>query len=152
MRIAATMMAVGLSLWSGTAPATTPDLGWLSGRWCGGEAERVVEETWLAPVGGELIGMSRTRKGETTRSFEFMRIVREGEGLAMRVQPNGGTATVFLSVASGQGWIRFGNPAHDFPNTIEYRRQGARLQAWIAGPGPDGKPMRVDFDYTRCAP
>ncbi|TAA11839.1 hypothetical protein EA658_13330 [Pseudoxanthomonas winnipegensis] len=151
MRMAATMMVVGLGMWSGAAQAAAPDLAWLSGRWCGGEAGRVIEEAWLAPVGGELIGMSRTVKGEATQSFEFMRIVREGEGLAMHVEPNGETATVFALVASGPGWIRFGNPAHDFPNTIEYRRQGERLNAWIAGPGPDGKPLRIDFDYTRCA-
>lgn len=152
MRMAKAMLAIGLATCVGAAQAAATDLGWLSGRWCGGEAGRVIEEAWLAPVGGELIGLSRTSKGDTTQSFEFMRIARDGAGLAMRVQPNGVAATVFPMVASGPGWIRFGNPAHDFPNTIEYRRQGERLNAWIAGPGQDGKPLRIDFDYTRCAP
>lgn len=151
MRMATAVLAIGSAMCVPAAQAdAAPDLGWLSGHWCGGEAGRVIEETWLAPVGGESIGLSRTSKGGTTQSFEFMRIVGDGAGPAMRVQPNGHAATVFPRVASGAGWIRFGNAAHDFPNTIEYRREGDRLHAWIEGPGPQGEPLRIAFDYTRC--
>lgn len=144
------MLAIGLAGCVNVAWAATPDLGWLSAPWCGGDAGRVIQETWLAPVGGELIGVSRTSQGERMASFEFMRIVRDGAGVALRVQPDGDTPTVFPMAASGQGWIRFENAAHDFPNTIEYRRQGDRLHAWIAGPGEDGKPLRIAFDYALC--
>ena len=62
----------------------------------------------------------------------------------------GGRPTIFSQAARGDGWIRFENPAHDFPNRIEYRRQGDRLRAYIAGPGRDGKQVKIPFEYRRC--
>lgn len=152
MRRAKVVVGAAMAMWSGVTLGATPDLDWLTGRWCAARAGQLIEETWLAPVGGALIGMSRTTRGEAMQSFEFMRITRDGAHTAMHVLPNGEAATVFPMVASGPGWVRFANAAHDFPNTIEYRSQGERLHAWIAGPDQEGKPMRIAFDYTRCAP
>lgn len=35
-------------------------VGWLQGCWEAGSPERTVEEYWMAPRGGSMIGMSRT--------------------------------------------------------------------------------------------
>src|SRR3546814_14135465 len=79
-----------------------------------------------------------------------MRIVSDGGATSFHAQPNGAPPTVFTMVASGEGWIRFENPEHDFPNQVEYRREGDRLSAWIAGPGPDGAQVRIAFEYRAC--
>ena len=94
--------------------------------------------------------MSRTVRGSSTESFEFMRLVPAGKNTGLYVQPNGVAPTVFAIANHGDGWVVFENPAHDFPNRIEYRRDGAGLRASIAGPGADGKTLEIPFNYHRC--
>lgn len=127
-----------------------PDLSWLAGDWCGDNQGVQLEETWLAPVGGQLLGMARTLRGGQVASFEFMRIVVDGEVASFHAQPDGAPPTVFTMEDGGAGWIRFANDAHDFPNRIEYRREGDRLSAWIAGPDGEGGEMRIPFEYRAC--
>lgn len=150
MRNAKAVLGVALALSAGQAAASDGRLDWLAGQWCGGGGERKLEEVWLAEAGGMLVGASRTVRGEKLESFEFMRIVVDGGTASLHVQPGGVAPTVFPQVGRGEGWIRFGNAAHDFPNLIEYRREGDALHAWIAGPGPGGEEMRIPFDYRRC--
>jgi hypothetical protein len=65
-------------------------------------------------------------------------------------QPGGKPPTAFPAVEAGERHIRFANDHHDFPQWIEYRRDGERLLAAIGGPGGDGKPVRIDFSYAAC--
>lgn len=146
-------MALALAL--GAGPALAGDahaLDWLGGQWCSEEDGRRIDEAWLPEAGGSLLGMSRTVRDGKLESFEFMRIVVDGGTASFHVQPNGVPPTVFTAAARGDGWIRFENPDHDFPNQVEYRRSGDDgLSAWIAGPGPDGAELRIPFEYRRCA-
>ena len=150
MRYTKAMLCAGLAL--GAAPTWAADtrLDWLAGHWCGGDAERKIDEVWLPQAGGNLLGMSRTVRGDATESFEFMRVSPNGKSPGLYVQPNGELPTVFSIAERGEDWIRFENAAHDFPNRIEYRRKGDALHAWIAGPGPDGREMKIPFEYRRC--
>lgn len=150
MRYAKTMLWAGLALCSGPAMAADAGLDWLSGQWCSDEGGRRVDEVWLPAAGGALLGMSRTVDGGKLESFEFMRIALDGQAASFHVQPNGVPPAVFTQAARGEGWIRFENAAHDFPNRIEYRREGDSLHAYIAGPGRDGKEMKIPFAYRRC--
>jgi hypothetical protein len=56
----------------------------------------------------------------------------------------------FRWAAGGADWARFENPAHDFPQLVEYRRSGEKLRARIAGPGKGGKESVISFEYERC--
>jgi len=150
MRIARMMLCTALLSCAGSAAASEPALDWLAGRWCNAEGNAKVEEFWLPEAGGELIGMSRTLRGGQMKSFEFMRIKSQDKTASFHVQPNGRPPTVFTQAARGDGWIRFENEAHDFPKRIEYRRDGERLHASIAGPGRDGKERTIPFEYRRC--
>ncbi|WP_146909390.1 DUF6265 family protein [Arenimonas daejeonensis] len=146
-------IALGVSiLLSASALAAAPaqDLGWLAGDWCGGDAGETIEESWLAPRGGELLGLSRTSKSERMVAFEFLRIVAVDGVPTYLAQPGGRPPTAFTRSAGGDRWVRFENPAHDFPQRIEYRRDGDSLRAEIAGPGDDGKETVIGFDYRRC--
>ena len=132
------------------AAGPLPPLDWMGGHWCVEIGEEIVEEFWLPPHGGVAIGLSRTRTGDRTTAFEYLRIV-DVDGVSSYIaQPGGRPPTEFKRTAGGERWIRFENPAHDFPQRIEYRREGDRLHAAIAGPGEDGKEMWISFDYSRC--
>ncbi len=144
------MLGIGLAQVSGAATAAAAEFDWLAGHWCGGGAERTIDEVWLPEAGGALLGMSRTVRGGGTESFEFMRLVPAGKDAGFHVQPNGVAPTVFAIAGRGEGWVVFENPAHDFPNRIEYRRDGAGLRASIAGPGEGGKTLEIPFEYRRC--
>lgn len=130
--------------------ASAGNLTWLSGRWCGGAGSERVEEIWLEPNGEHLLGVSRTTKDGQLASFEFLRIGPGDRVPTYFAQPGGRPPTAFAHTDGGDAWVRFENPAHDFPQRIEYRRDGDRLRAEIAGPGDDGKELVIGFDYTRC--
>lgn len=150
MRHATILLGACLALVSGRATSAGPTLDWLAGHWCSADQGRQIDEVWLPEAGGALLGMSRTVRGAAVESFEYMRILSDAGVARFHVQPNGVPATVFAQAARGDGWIRFENSAHDFPNRIEYRRDGDKLHAYIAGPGRDGKEMKIPFDYRRC--
>ena len=133
------------------APAPADDLGWLAGHWCGGSGGERIEESWLAPRGGLLLGLSRTVQGERLAGFEFLRIQAVDGVPNYLAQPGGRAPTAFARSAGGEHWVRFENPAHDFPRRIEYRRNGDTLRAEIAGPGEDGKEFVIGVDYRACA-
>lgn len=150
MRYAKAMLGAYLALSAAQAAGGELKLDWLAGHWCSGEPGQQVDEVWLPEAGGALLGMSRTVRGGKTASFEYMRIVPDGQTANFHVQPNGVPATVFVQAARGENWIRFENTAHDFPNRIEYRREGDTMRAWIAGPGRDGRELKIPFDYRHC--
>ncbi len=146
------LLGAGLALGSGAADAAGEEFDWLAGHWCGGTEQRRIEEVWLPQAGGALLGMSRTLSGDSLESFEFMRLVPSGKDAGFHVQPNGVPATVFAIASQGKGWVVFENAAHDFPNRIEYRREGEALKAAISGPNEDGRRLQIPFDYQRCKP
>lgn len=123
------------------APALAQDeadvagLDWLGGHWVQEDAGRWVEEAWMAPRGGMMIGSARTGRGEEVRSFEFMRIATEADGsVHFHGSPGGAPATAFRLVDQGELHATFENPQHDFPNRIRYWREGDLLRAEISGP------------------
>lgn len=150
MHGAKVMLGVGLAVCVGGAMADQDRMGWLAGHWCGGEDGRRIEEIWLPEAGGVMLGMSRTLDDDRMESFEFMRIAPADGGTGFIVQPGGGPPTTFRATLIGESSARFENPVHDFPNLIEYSREGDHLQAAIAGPGPDGRTMTIPFEYRRC--
>lgn len=133
-----------------TPQAPAPELAWLAGDWCGDEAGELIEESWLAPRGGELLGLSRTTREGQVVAFEFLRIAVVKGVPTYLAQPGGRAPTAFTRSDSGEQWMRFENPAHDFPQRIEYRRTGDTLRAEIAGPGVGGRETVIGYDYRRC--
>lgn len=133
-------------------PAAEPpsSLDWIGGQWCAERGDEIVEEVWLPPHGGIALGLSRTRVGSETVAFEYLRIVDLAGIPSYVAQPGGRPPTTFKRTAGGETWIRFENPEHDFPQRIEYRREGETLHAEIAGPGEDETEMVISVDYRRC--
>ena len=132
------------------AIAGKTDIEWLTGHWCAGEGNHIVEEYWLPPHKGVAIGMGRTRSAEDTKGFEYFRILDIDGTQSYVAQPGGRPPTVFKRTSGGKGWVRFENLDHDFPQRIEYRREGAGLHATVSGAGSDGAERVIRFDYRPC--
>ena len=154
--IALAALALGVSparAQSTAAPRAT-DLHWLAGCWERRTGTLLIEEQWLAPRAGVLLGVNRTTRGDLLVGYEFMRIYSRGDTLVFAAQPSGQTPAEFVAHAIGAREVTFENPDHDFPQRIRYRAVGAdSLLARIEG-SRDGRTRAVDFPYARveCAP
>ena len=131
MRIIAAALA--LLLVAASPAATVDDLGWLAGDWVSEADGRWTEESWAAPRGGMMIGYSRAGRGDVLREFEFIRVAREDDGaLAYVAMPQGRAPVAFALVRHDAASATFENPAHDYPQRIEYARRGDTLTATIS--------------------
>lgn len=126
-------------------------LGWLAGNWRLERNGRVVDEQWMAPAGGVMLGMSRTVAKGKVVEHEFIQI-REGPGgdLYYIAHPSGQKEAAFRALSQTDTEIVFENKEHDFPQTIGYSlRPDGSVLAWIAGPRADGTTRRTEFVYRR---
>jgi Domain of unknown function (DUF6265) len=133
-------------------PRPTDSLAWMAGCWELRSGRGVVEEQWLAPRGGVLLGVGRTTRGDTLVEFEFMRIYEAGDTLVFAAAPSGQRPAEFRAPTYRAGEVTFDNAAHDFPQRIRYRSAGAdSLVARVEGER-GGDIRGVDFSYrrTRC--
>ena len=132
------------------ASTSSPDLSWMAGDWVSCAPAEVVEERWLGPSRGSLVGvnLTRTPKGD---SFEFLRVGQGAKGLAFIARPGGGPPVEFTLVEARDGYARFENPAHDFPRRIVYRRDGELLFAAATGLDDKGPSWRFrQGDASAC--
>lgn len=153
MRAAALALVVlalaGTTAHAQQAPATAGRLGWLAGCWEARSGGGVVEEQWMRPRAGSLLGMSRTVAADSAAGHELMRIVERGGGLVFQAHPSGQAPAEFPAVEVGDGRVVFADPAHDFPQRIIYRRIGAdSLVARVEGER-GGATRGFDFRYAR---
>jgi len=126
------------------------DLSWMTGCWVQETGNKRVDETWLPPAGGVLLGVGRTVKAGRVTEFEYTRIERVDGVPAYIAKPGGQPEASFVAIAQTPTSITFENRAHDFPQRIIYRSLGPdHLQAAIEGPG-GGKTVTIGFDYKRC--
>lgn len=124
-------------------------LDWLAGRWCSESPKEHIDEWWMPGRNGMMLGMARTTRGDRVSSFEYMRIELGGTP-TFYAQPSGTPAVPFKKTDGGASWVRFENADHDFPNRVEYKRTGNHLHAQIEGPGKDGKPLVIPYEYEIC--
>ncbi len=123
-------------------------LSWMAGCWRLDADGRTIEEMWMAPAGGLMLGTSRTIVKGAAVAYEFMQ-VRERDGkLAFVAAPSNQAETAFPLVRSVGQEAVFENPAHDFPQRVIYRRSGDRLTGSIEGM-QDGKERSASFPMER---
>lgn len=149
---------VGAAIVPATLQAQAPNevdrLAWLSGCWELRGATRVTHEQWMSPLGGMMLGMSRTVVRDVAREYEALRI-QSVEGVVTYVaQPGGQPPTAFPATTVSDTLVVFANPSHDFPQRIIYRRPAGSdsLHARIEG-DRGGKAQGIDFRMKRdtCA-
>jgi hypothetical protein len=111
----------------------------------------VVDEHWMAPAAGVMLGMSRTVMRGKAIEHEFLQI-REGPGGALYyvAMPSGQKEAAFQVKSLSATEAVFENLQHDFPQRISYALQpDGSLLAAIEGPGQNGQVRRVEFSYRR---
>lgn len=105
----------------------------------------------MAPLGGAMLGMSRTVVRDTMREWEHLLIGPREGGVAYVARPSRQAETTFPATQIGDSLLVFENLAHDFPQRIIYRRRGAdSVIARIEGPR-NGQTRGIDFPMRRVA-
>lgn len=151
MTIARSAVIVFIALGAGAMaqPRGIERVAWLQGCWETSTGERTIEEHWMAPRGTNMVGMSRTVRGNTLVSYEFLLLREAGDRLEYESHPSGQRSATFLSTMVSDVMVLFENPQHDFPQRIGYRREGgSSLVAWIEGTNK-GQARRIEFPYRR---
>lgn len=129
-------------------------LTWLAGHWRMEKGGRVVDEQWMAPAAGVMLGMSRTIARGKVVGHEFTQI-REGPGGALYfiAMPSGQKEAAFQLVSLSATEAVFENPEHDFPRKISYTLLAdGSMRAAIEGPGKDDQTRRIEFSYKKIQP
>ncbi|MBX9928800.1 MAG: hypothetical protein K2X99_07795, partial [Gemmatimonadaceae bacterium] len=122
---------------------------WLAGCHELRRGARVTHEQWMAPLGGMMMGMSRTVVRDTTREFETLRIEARGADVFYVALPSGQAETRFKATTLSDSLVAFEDPAHDFPQRISYRAVGAdSVIARIEGTS-NGQRRAIDFPFRR---
>jgi hypothetical protein len=132
------------------APVGVDQLGWMVGTW-GQAGGASVRETWLAPLGGQMLGASQTAREGRAPFHEFMRIEAEGGALGFTATIPGQPPVTFPLASGSAEALIFENKTHDFPQRVIYRRCGEQLCAAIEG-RQDGKDRRESWTYSRISP
>jgi hypothetical protein len=103
----------------------------------------------MKPLGGTMMGMSRTVANGKTVDSEALVIQETGSEVAYVARPSRQLEASFRMVSATTTEARFENPAHDFPQRIIYRLDpDGSLHARIEGTR-DGQVRGVDFRLTR---
>jgi hypothetical protein len=124
-------------------------LSWMSGCWRQHSESRTVDEMWMAPSGGGMLGMSRTVAKGRIAEHEFLQIRVVDGRIVYIARPSGQPEAMFTAAKVGAREVVFENPAHDFPQRIIYRLQpDGGIAARIEGTR-DGKLRGIDFPMKR---
>jgi hypothetical protein len=121
----------------------------MAGCWRQSDVGQVVDEVWLNPGGGTLLGVSRSVDGDSLRGYELMLIRPGANGLVFEASPAGQPPAAFLASTLTDSSITFENLTHDYPQLIRYTRRGAdSLLAMITGTVRD-KQRTINYAYRR---
>jgi hypothetical protein len=128
--------------------ASVDQLAWMAGCWRQEAGGRVVDEMWMTPSGGAMLGVSRTVANGRTVAHEFMQIREDGGRVAFIARPSGQAEASFPLINAGPREVVFENPTHDFPQRVMYRLEGDTLAGRIEG-SQNGKSRSADFPMRR---
>ncbi len=124
-------------------------LNWLAGCWEHQESGFGREEQWMAPLGGSMLGMSRTVAGGKTVEHEALRIEARDSGLVFVANPSGQPEAEFRQYELSDSIAAFEAPEHDFPQRIIYRLLDRRRAVASIEGEQDGLTRVIDFPMSR---
>lgn len=130
---------------------TLNDLSFLAGCWEFKANGREINEQWMKPAGGVLLGMGRTVANGELREYEFTQIKQDKDGAIFYVaKPSGQAEASFKLVKFQNKEAVFENLEHDFPQRIIYRLQSdgslfARVEGTVKG-----QVRGIDCPYKRA--
>jgi hypothetical protein len=129
-------------------PASLDSLSWLEGHWRGEGGGVRMEEVWMSGEGAVMPGVHRDLFDNGRSFFEYLRIELRPSGIVYLASPRGESTTEFPLRESSDSFVLFENPEHDFPQRIEYRRDGELLTVSIEG-NANGETRRRSWQWKR---
>jgi hypothetical protein len=116
------------------APASTgvDRLAWLEGTWESEEGDSRNVETWWVE-GDALRGTNITWQAGNEVHREELELLQVAGVITYRAAPQGQAANDFALVTSDGSSATFEDPAHDWPQRIQYVRHGDDLKAVVSG-------------------
>ncbi|WP_022696277.1 DUF6265 family protein [Ponticaulis koreensis] len=126
------------------APSPQSDLGWLLGCWA--TPTGTVEE-WIVWDEERLMGEGRSPRRDGTTFNEFLTITSTANGYVYTAEPEGMGSTDFHESDRDTLQITFLNADHDYPQRIQYMRDGDQLTATISL--ADGS-RPASWAFSRC--
>jgi uncharacterized protein DUF6265 len=113
--------------------ATLGDFAWLEGKWQGLWGPRIAEQVWMAPRGGEMLGLSRVAENDKTLVIELFSLAETPNGIELRFRHFTPSLTMWeksdfaeLKIASlDPKMIVFENPAGGQPKRQTFIRVDA---------------------------
>jgi len=132
---------------AGAQTTAIKDVAWLQGCWEQRDGDRVVEERWMAPRAGSMLGVGRTTRGEKLIEHEYIVLTERDGRLAYEAHPSGQATATFMSKPVANREVVFEDPTHDFPQRVGYKSIGpGQLLAWVEGMS-GVKTRRIEFNY-----
>ena len=125
-------------------------LSWMAGCWESNARGRVLEEQWLAPRGGMMLGHARTVQAGKVIDYETTRIQQHGDTVMFYATPLGQPPGSFRATRLTGNEVVFENLKHDFPQRVMYSIRNDSLLAAIEGE-MNGTTRRIDFPMKRTA-
>ena len=106
-----------------------------------------IEEQWMKPAGGMMLGINRTIRGGKAVANEFLRIDVKGTDVVYTGLVGTKGETPFRLATQSETEVIFENPTHDFPQRIIYRKTAdggmtARIDGVV-----NGKERHQDFPF-----
>jgi hypothetical protein len=134
------------------APAQDVEqLAWFAGCWRIVRADQVIDEQWMAPSGGVMLGMSRTVRAGVTTAMEFVTLRIVDGRIVYEANPSGQAPVAFTATSATADRVVFENPKHDYPKRITYERKGNdAISAWIDD-GTGSRRIQYPFQRVACA-
>lgn len=113
-------------------------LEWLAGMWTGMDGATKVEEFWMRPSAGVMLGVHRDVDSAGFVWFEYLRIETRGGAAVYAAMPGGRPAVLFPVKEIARNLVVFENVDNDFPQRIIYRLQDdgsllARIEGMAEG-------------------
>ncbi len=154
-----TYLVLAAALTAAQAPAQAPaapapshtiaTVAWLAGCWTSQTDTRQYDELWMKPAGGSMFGMSRTVARARTVASEALQLREENGAVFYIAKPSSQPEARFKLEEGRDGYARFENPEHDFPQIVTYSlAPDGLLTAQISGT-MNGQPRAIDFPMRR---
>lgn len=132
--------------------ASMADVAWLAGRWVGEGLGAAVEEVWLPPAGGDMVGVFRLVRTGSPRFYELVTLVEEEGSLVLRLKHFGPDLVGWEAKDESVSFPLVRRDADTlWFDGLTIRRVGAdRMRIWVALES-EGEVREALFEYRRAS-
>jgi hypothetical protein len=146
----------------GPAKASVDQAAWISGAWSGTLGDRTIEQHWMTPLAGSMVGMYRSIRDSKPTLYEILAIEQDGEGLALRIKhfaPGAGLVGqeakdesmnhALVSIEQRKAVFEAATPAG--PVRVTFSSPDAASLTIVVERQREGKPVATEFKYKKVA-